>query len=206
MLLGKSWPDLIKRRALIGRLTALRIEVPTEDRPLDLVTPSVELIEQLARLQIYVVLSPLEHLWRSPHRAVRLAVLSALQRLSFKRSFVTLRAGLADPDPRIADQARLAMEALSFDHAFDPLSQIVRESASPAVRASAIKALSRIDTPDAAELLFGILEHGTPTDRAAAVESLRDARGMSFAALAKEQFASSTAALQSALRAASFEG
>jgi HEAT repeat protein len=77
----------------------------------------------------------------------------------------------------------------------------VREASSSRVRASAIKALSRVDTKEAAEFLMGILEHGAPRDREAAIRSLTErGGGMTFVELAKEQLASSPPLLQNALR------
>jgi len=172
---------------------------PPSDAP-ESVGARVKLADQLAQIQLYVVLSPLERLFQDPHRAVRLAVLSALQRLFFKRSFLTIRAGLRDPDPGVADFAATAVESLYFDHAFDPLSRIVRESPSPRARASAIKALANVDTTEAAEFLFGILEHGSPQDRDAAVQSLSEARGGTFAAVARAELAGSAPNVQAVLR------
>jgi len=201
VLLGASWPDVVKRKALVARLVALEIEGRPESGSPEHVGAKVRLADRLADVQLYVVLSPLERLWQSPHRAVRLAVLSALQRLSFKRTFVTVRAGLSDPDRGVADHAATTLESLDFPHAFDPLSRIVRESSSPRVRASAITALAKIDTREAAEFLMGILDHGSPKDREAAMKCLRE-RGApaSFGALAKEQLASSSRSLQPVLR------
>ena len=200
ILLGRSWPDVVRRKALLGRLAALRVErIRVAGSPED-VGSRVRLADQLGQIQLYVVLSPLERLFESPHRAIRLAVLSTLQRLFFKRSFVTIRAGLEDPDAEVADHARTALESLDFAHAFDPLSRIVRESPSPRVRASAIRALAKIDTREASGLLIGILEHGSPEDRQATILSLGERGGSSFVTLAKEHVASSPPATQAILR------
>ena len=52
-----------------------------------------------------------------------------------------------------------------------------RKSPQPAVRASALRALSRIDTAEAAEIVLGVLEHGSTEDRASAVTAIREACG-----------------------------
>jgi len=200
VLLGKAWPPLTKRKALLARLTALYVEGVKDDGTPEYVGAQVRLADQLAQMQLYVALSPLERLWRSRHRPVRVAVLAALQRLFFKRTFVTLRAALIDTDLGLVDCAGTAMEALHFAEAFDPLSRVVRESASPKVRASAISALARIDTGEAAEFLLGVLAHGSPPDCAAASRSLREARGTSFMTLARSEIASSPPRMQAALR------
>jgi HEAT repeat protein len=132
-------------------------------------------------------------------------VLTAMKTLFFKRSFITVRAGLRDSDPAVIEEAARAVESLVFQHAFDPLSRIVRESPQAHVRASGIRALSRIDTVESAEFLLGILEHGAPADRKAAHEALRQARGGRFIEIARASFATSAGeakkTLQDLLRA-----
>jgi HEAT repeat protein len=123
-----------------------------------------------------------------------------MQTLFFKRSFLTVRAGLKDPDPYIVEQAAKAVESLYFSHAFDPLARIVREAEQPMVRASAIRALARVDTEEAAEFLIGVLDHGAPVDRAAALAGLKGARGSRFLEVASASLPTSGPALQGALR------
>jgi len=131
---------------------------------------------------------------------VRVAVLAAMQQLFFKRSFVTVRAGLRDADPAVIDQAAKAVESLYFQHAFDPLSRIVREQPQPQVRAAALRALARVDTMEAAEFLLGILEHGPPADRAAALEGLKRSRGARFIELARSSMHATAPEVQAILR------
>jgi HEAT repeats len=202
VLLDKRWPDLIRRKALLARLTAFAVEVPgaADDGGAAATAARVRLAEQLAQLQLYAVLSPLEKLFTRPERAVKVAVLSSMQTLFFKRSFITVRSGLRDPDPAVLDQAAKAVESLYFQHAFDPLSRIVRESSLPNVRASALRALARVDTPEAAEFLLGILEHGAPGDRHAALDGLKRSRGARFLELAKTSLPTSPPDVQAALR------
>jgi HEAT repeat protein len=165
-----------------------------------MVQARVRLAEQLAQLQLYAVLSPLEKLFERPEQSTKIAVLGAMQTLFFKRSFITVRAGLRDPDPAVVAQAARAVESLYFQHAFDPLARIVRESPQPNVRASAILALSRVDTMEAAEFLLGILDHGGPGDKKAALDGLRKARGTKFLELARGAMPASGPELQGALR------
>jgi HEAT repeat protein len=131
---------------------------------------------------------------------VKVAVLSAMQTLFFKRSFITVRGGLRDDDPLVVEHAARAVESLYFQHAFDPLARIVRESPQPNVRASALRALARVDTIEAAEFLLGVLEHGAPADRTAALEALKRARGSRFLELAKSSIRTSGPEVQAALR------
>jgi HEAT repeat protein len=147
----------------------------------------VRLCEQLALVELYTILSPLEHLYRRPEPEVRAAVVRALSRFLYKRTFITLREALADPDGTIVQEAAKALEELRFPHAFDPLARIYRESQSPAVRASAVRALAKIDTLEAAEMLLGVIQHDGTSERTAAVEALKRARGLRFVDLAREQ-------------------
>jgi hypothetical protein len=200
VLLDKRWPDLIRRKAMLARLTALPLENNAEDASTAAQTARLRLAEQLAQLQLYAVLSPLEKLFARDERRVRIAVLQALQTLFFKRSFVTVRAALRDADAAVVEQACKAVEALYFQHAVDPLSRILRESPEAAQRASALKALARIDTLEAAELLLGVLEHGAPADRLAALAALKTTRGSKFVELARASMQGAPATLQSSLR------
>ncbi len=200
VLLDRRWPDLIRRKAMLARLTAFAVEGRPDDASGPATNARVRLADQLAQLQLYAVLSPLEKLFQRPERPVKVAVLAAMQQLFFKRSFVTVRAGLRDPDPAVVDQAAKAVESLYFQHAFDPLSRIVRESPQAPVRASALRALARVDTMEAAEFLLGVLEHGAPADRTAALEGLKRSRGARFIELARSAMHATTAEVQSVLR------
>jgi hypothetical protein len=183
VLLDKHWPDLIRRKALLARLTAFAVEGRPDDAAG--ISARVRLADQLAQMQLYAVLAPLERLYQSRAREVRLAVLGSMQTLFFKRTFATIRSALKDTDTTIVEQAARATEALYFQHAFDPLSRIVRESAAPAVRASALRALARVDTVEAAEFILATLEHGAPQERTAAADAVRKARGSKFVECAR---------------------
>lgn len=200
VLLNRRWPDLIRRKAMLARLTAFAVEGRPEDGSGPATNARVRLADQLAQLQLYPVLSPLEKLFERPERAVKIGVLAAMQQLFFKRSFVTVRAGLRDPDPAVVDHAAKAVESLYFQHAFDPLSRIVREAPQAPVRASALRALARVDTMEAAEFLLGILEHGAPADRSAALEGLKRSRGARFIELARSSLHATTPEVQAVLR------
>ena len=199
VLLNRSWPDLIRRKAMLARLTAFAVEGQNDASPASQAARA-RLADQLAALQLYAVLSPLEKLFARPERTVKIAVLSAMGTLFFKRSFITVRQALRDGDVGVVEQAAKAVEALYFQHAFDPLSRIVREAPQPGVRASAIRALAKVDTLEAAEFLLGILEHGAPADRTAAVDGLRKSRGSRFIEVARSSMATSTPEVQGALR------
>lgn len=200
VLLDKRWPDLIRRKAMLARLTAFAVESRPEDSSGPATAARVRLADQLAQLQLYAVLSPLEKLFTRAERPVKVAVLAAMQQLFFKRSFVTVRSALRENDPAVVEQAAKAVESLYFQHAFDPLSRIVRDSPQPHVRASALRALARVDTMEAAEFLLGILEHGAPADRAAALDGLKRSRGARFIELARSSMHTTVPEVQAALR------
>jgi hypothetical protein len=184
VLLDARWPDLLRRKAMLARLTALGVEGRTVDAA-TLVQGRVRLATELAQLHLYMVLAPLEKLYAIGERETRLSVLRAMKSLDFKRTFVTLRAALREPDQALVAQAAEAVEGLRFLHAFDPLARIVREAPQVSVRAAALRALARIDATEPAEFLLGVLEHGAPSDRAAAKEALLRAPGLRFVELAQ---------------------
>ena len=196
VLLDSRWPELTRRRAMLARLLALRIP----DKANEGVAARAALAARLAQVQVYGMLSPLERLFQEPTRPVRVAVLDALQTLFFKRSFVTIRAALRESDAAVVDQAANALKALHFPHAFDPLARILQESTAGNVRAAAIDAIAHIDTNEAAELLFGLLDHGSPEDRRAAAKTLSSTKAARFVELAKASYGSSSRELQSQLK------
>jgi hypothetical protein len=196
VLLDPRWPELTRRRAMLARLHALRVPEGSAER----IDALAALAKCLGQVQVYGMLSPLERLFREPASAVRVAVLEALQTLFFKRSFVTLRAALRDDDAAVVAKAAAAMKALHFPHAFDPLARILHESSAPSVRAAAIDAIAHIDAPEAAELLLGLLDHGTPDDRRAAARALSSTKASKFVELAKASYATSSRSLQTELR------
>ena len=200
VLLDKHWPDIIRRKAMLARLTAFVVEAHPDDASQTTTATRVRLCEQLAQLGLYGVLSPLEQLFVRTERPVRVAVLGAMQMLFFKRSFITVRTALRDSDPAVVEQAERATEALTFPHAFDPLSRIVRESARAATRAAALRALAKVDTQEAAEFLLGMLEHGAPQDRVATLEGLKRSRAARFIELARAAIPSAAPEIQNALR------
>jgi tetratricopeptide (TPR) repeat protein len=200
VLFERRWGQLFRRKAMLARLTALHVEDKPDDASGWMLDLRLRLAEQLGQVQLYAVLSPLEKLFERPERRVKIAVLKALQMLHFKRSFLTVRAGLRDADPVVVDGAAKTVEALGFPLAIDPLSRILRESPQPAVRASALRALAGIDTLDAAELVLGALEHGSPADRMAALAAVKETRGRALIELARRTLPGTAGALRESLR------
>lgn len=187
VILDSTWAEVTRRRALLARLTALVVEAQEHAEPMRGANPQlyVTLAEQLALVELYTILSPLERLFRRPDPMVRVAVVRALSRFLYKRTFITLRDALGDSEGTVVQESAKAIEDLRFPHAFDPLARIYRESQSPTVRASAVRALAHIDTLEAAELLLSIIEHDGRDEQKAAVETLKKARGMKFVDVAR---------------------
>jgi hypothetical protein len=199
VVLGERWPDPIRRRAMLARLRALRIEGDESGTP-QVVEARVRLVEELAQVPLYAVLSPLEKLLARPEKQVRLAALGALKSLFFKRSLAAVAAATRDPDTAIADEAGRSLKDMVFPHALDPLARIVRDSTNMNARWAALQALSRIETAAAAELLLGILEHGAPADRSVVRKALRETASRAFVELARTKAPSARGDLQAALR------
>ena len=187
MLLDEEWSPELRRIAMVARLCALAVEGDAGAK-LEAARATelrVKLTEELARLAAYPTLSPLEALYARGDKAVKLAVLDALRALHFKRTFATVRAALAERDPQLVAQAARALPELAFGHALEPLTRIVRESPNDAVRAGALKAIARIDSPAAAEVILGAIEHGAPHDRDAAKSALLDKPSRAVAEMAR---------------------
>jgi tetratricopeptide (TPR) repeat protein len=199
VLFDKRSNTIARRKAMLARGTALALEDSKGDSP-HIVDDRLRLIEELGQLQLYTFLSPLERLFEFPERRTKIAVLQVLQAFCYKRSFVTVFAGLKHSDPTIVGQAAKTVEALSFPHAVDPLSRILRESPQPAVRAAALRALAQLDTDEAVDLVVGVLQCGTPSDRAAALAALKLSGGPRFRARAHAAFPTATGVLKACLR------
>jgi len=185
-----TWSDVSRRHAMLARLTALEVEEQLEAEatadPAELTENLVQLTKQLANVDYYIVLAALESLYLRREAAVRIEVVRTLSRFLFKRTFITLRDALADPDSSVVGEAARALEELRFPHAFDPLARIYRESQVPEARISALRALAKMDTVEAAEMLLGVIEHDAFEEREAVVEALkRSARGVKFVDLAR---------------------
>jgi tetratricopeptide (TPR) repeat protein len=196
-----QWSEVTRRRAMLARLTALSVEAsPPAGQRGPTAEAFTRLAEQLALVELYTILSPLEVMFRRPEQPVRAAVIRALSRFLYKRTFITLRDALADPDPTIVHEAARALEELRFPHAFDPLARVYRESQSSAVRCSAVRALAKIDTIEAAEMLLGVIQHDGLEERSAAMDALKRARGLRFVDLARDQLKHLPTATKTAVR------
>jgi HEAT repeat protein len=167
LVLDARVPDSVRRRALVVRLFQL-------GAPSGRLTASylAAIAAQLARVETYAVLAPLEKMLEHDQPSVRAAVLNAVRTLFFKRSFVAIRRGLADPAPEVRAAAITAVQALHFGHVFDPLQRIYRESEDPDVRRAALHSLGQISSIEAIEVLIDVLRTGVPAERTIARECL----------------------------------
>ena len=109
-------------------------------------------------------------------------------------------AATRDPDPAVARQAGESLKEMVFPHAFDPLARLVRESDDPNARFSALTALAQIETPAAAEVLLGVIDHGSPTDREAVRKLLQEKASRAFLDLARNMYRTAPEDLQRVLR------
>lgn len=192
VILDPKWPDFTRRRALLCRLAQL-------GRPEDGVEGQKMLATYLGRVEIYAALAPLEAMYESESAAVRAAVMRAVRQLFFKRSFVLVIKGLADPDPAVRREAMAAVSALHFPHAFDPLSRIYREAADPEVRRAALSSIGKTPSVQAAELLIDVLRHGERTERDLARDLLSRADHPEVTPLLQRAVAAETGAARAEL-------
>ncbi len=185
-----------RRSALVARLAAL---AGATSAPKDQVFAQQTVASYLAPIGLYGILAPLEALYARDSTQIRLAAIKALSKYYYKRTFVTLEKAIADPDSAVVTEAIAAIERLRFDHAFDPLARIHRSAANPQARLAALRAITRIDAMEAAELVLGVLEHGSPEEREAALTGLRAVRGSRFIEAARAAYADASPRLKSAL-------
>lgn len=148
------YPDGIRRRALVVVLTLADAAYRDQAGQPETLARVAEL---LGELQSYAALSPLERLYQHEDPRVRRAAVRALRFLFFKRSFVLIRQGLADPDVSVREAAIEALRGLHFPHAFNPLARIYREADDPRVQATALESIGKIQSVEAGEFLLMVV-------------------------------------------------
>jgi hypothetical protein len=149
----RTYPDVVRRRALMVLLDCLEIEDPRD------VERTARVAEGLGDLQVYVVLRPLERLFDRPEVPIRRGVMRALRFLFFKRTFALLMHGLRVSDAGVRQAALEALGRLHFNHAFDPLVRIFREFEDPEVRSTALESIGRIPSLEAGDFLIEALRY-----------------------------------------------
>jgi tetratricopeptide (TPR) repeat protein len=146
------YPDVVRRRALNVMLSLLEGGGLSAEG-------LAQIAEGLGDLQIYPVLSPLEALFSHDDVRVQRGVMRALRFLFFKRTFAVLARGLESGDALVKQSAVEALGRLHFNHAFDPLVRIFRESQDMDVRSTALESLGRIPSLEAGDFLVEVLRH-----------------------------------------------
>ncbi|MCC6749784.1 MAG: HEAT repeat domain-containing protein [Deltaproteobacteria bacterium] len=159
------YPEIVRRRALTLLLDLLD---GRGDDPAGLAA----IAEGLGDLQIYPVLSPLERLFEQSGTLVQRGVMRATRYLFFKRTFVVLGRGLASSDAEVRRAALEGLERLHFNHAFDPLVRIFRESRDPEVRSAALESIGRIPSLEAGDFLVEVLRQEPDPLRSGAMRLL----------------------------------
>jgi tetratricopeptide (TPR) repeat protein len=194
---GYRFGEITRRRALVARLVALSFEEAAgsgenEGAAADTAATkrgALVLLEMLAPLELYGMLSGLESLALSRDAEVRAAALRTLGRFTFKRSLKALRLGTEDPAPTVAQEALRAIENVRVAVAFDPLARLYRDSPVPEARHAALRALARIELLEAAELVLEVLAYGTSADKQVVKETLKQGRARVFAEAARSTLA-----------------
>lgn len=203
VLEADNWSEITRRHALLARLKALAIERAQTAQTLDqarLANDREQLVGLLGNVQLYTILSPLESLYDEGSPSLRVAVLTALKRFMYKRTFVTVREALKSDMDEVTQTAYKTTEALRFPHAFDPLARIFRDTSDEGARQAALRAIGRIDTLEAAELLLAVLQHEDNTIQELAVDVLKRTRGRFFPQTARAAFQHLPAAAQKNVR------
>ena len=160
--------DLLSLRSLLlARLVALAQEEHGEASD----EAEIAVAQRLADVALYETLSPLENLYSDGSTEVKLAVIQALSRHLYKRSFVTLEQAVAEPE--LVSASAKTIRSLRFDHAFEPLARIYQSAAHEQARLAALASLAHVQVEEAVELLLGVLEYGGPKERREIIENLR---------------------------------
>jgi hypothetical protein len=165
--LDRRWADFQRRRAMLCRLAQLG----SGEGQLSPATLA-QLATQLGSVELYVCLAPLEKLAKHDDARVRAAVMRAVRKLFFKRAFVCVAQGLADPAPEVRREALSCVQHLHFVHALDPLSRIYRESSDAEVRRAALASIGKVNRVEAVELLIEAFRNGERQDKDLAREML----------------------------------
>lgn len=158
VMADRRFPDYVRRHAL---LLVLELgERPSEGEE---AVPRVEVVRRLQGIRAYPVIAALERLYATGDAPVRREVAHALGALRFKRSFSTLAQALRSDDPEVRKQAAESIQSLYFPHAFDRLRRIfeARDLPDPdSARIAAVKAIGRINTPEAIDFMCDRLREG----------------------------------------------
>src|SRR5690606_20723465 len=112
ILADRRFPDYVRRHALLLALELAEARSQVQ---------AAQVVKRLHSIRAYPVIAALERLYSTGDSEVKIAVVGALGKLRFKRSFGVVTRALRDDDPRLRRAAREAVHRLYFPHAFDRL-------------------------------------------------------------------------------------
>ncbi len=154
VMADRRFPDFVRRH---GLLLVLEMIQPGEAMGTDLI------VARLQAIRAYPAISALERLFARGDVATQKAVVAALGNFRFKRSFALLTTALYSDEITVRSQAADSIANLYFPHAFDRLRRIYETRDFPDgtdARVAAIKAIGRVNTPEALDFLCDRLREG----------------------------------------------
>lgn len=155
IMADRRYPDFVRRHALL-------LVLELERRSDSVITP-VDVVRRLEAIKAYPVIAALENLYDAPETGTREAVAGAMGNLRFKRSFGLIGKALRDDAGAVREAASNAVARLVFPHAFEPLRRIFEARDLPDAdrgRASALRAIGKINTVESLEFLVERLREG----------------------------------------------
>ena len=143
----------------------------------------------LGRVQHYVVLRPLERLFKHADPKVRIGVLKGLPMVWNTCALDVARKALADPEPAVVDQALAVLRGVNYIDGLSPVTRIFRESSDERVRLAALEGVATIgktSPTQAALVLLDAARQETGAIQKMAVARLQGLRGDDVAALLRQ--------------------
>lgn len=156
IIADRRYPDYVRRHAL---LTALDIQRARGDLDTE------RLVQRIQSIRAYPMLASLERLYESGDESLQLQVANAIGAFRFKRSFVLISRMLRSSHVGVRTAAEDAVAGLFFPHAHDRLRTLfaARDLPSPETsRLAALRAIGRVNTPEALEFICERLRDGDP--------------------------------------------
>lgn len=143
----RRFPDFVRRHGLLLLLELLR-----EDGAASVLNT----VRRLREIRAYPVIDALEKIYERGGEQVQSEVCRVMGALHFKRSFNLLSRAVRAEEESVRNAACEAISELSFSHAFDRLRRLFDARDLPApkeVRKAALRAIGKINTPEALRFL-----------------------------------------------------
>jgi hypothetical protein len=185
------------RAALVARLAVLTAARGDGDRS----HADYVVCNCLGVVGLYRSLPALERFYQTGEPSVRRAAVEALGQHALKRSFVTLEKAIQDRDSEVRKAAIRQMNHLRFEHAFEPLARIYRQSDHAPARLAALGAIGHIDLDEAVDLLLEVMKHGNDKERRRAIQAATKSRSNRLLERAQSLGPGAPPRLREALRA-----